>query len=66
LRLARAELARTKERLAEMGGMLTNHDAELANSRNELLESWEQIRGIRKTGSWRLTKPLRAVRRLLS
>lgn len=65
LRLARAELGRTKERLAEMGGLLTSQDAELTSTRNELLESWEQIRGIRKTSSWRLTKPLRAARRFL-
>jgi hypothetical protein len=66
LRLARAELARMRAGLAELGGKLTSQESELTSTRNELLESWEQIRGIRRTGSWRLTKPLRAVRRLLS
>jgi len=65
LRLARAELARAKDQLATIGGQLTAQDEELTHTRNELLESWEQIRGIRRTSSWRVTKPLRAVRRFL-
>jgi SAM-dependent methyltransferase len=66
LRLARAELTNTRQRMADLGGKLSQQDVELTSTRNELLESWEQIRGIRKTASWRVTKPLRAVRRLLS
>ncbi|MDT4907217.1 MAG: hypothetical protein QOI69_458, partial [Pseudonocardiales bacterium] len=46
-------------------GQLSSQEEELTSTRNDLLESWEQIRGIRKTSSWRVTKPLRAVRRLL-
>jgi hypothetical protein len=65
LRLARAELTQTRERLAQLGGQLSSQEEELTSTRNDLLESWEQIRGIRKTSSWRVTKPLRAVRRLL-
>jgi hypothetical protein len=65
LRLARAELSQTRERLAQLGGQLSSQEEELTSTRNDLLESWEQIRGIRKTSSWRVTKPLRAVRRLL-
>lgn len=65
LRLARSELVRTRQRLADLGGQLSNQEDELTSTRNDLLESWEQIRGIRKTGSWRITKPLRAVRRFL-
>jgi hypothetical protein len=65
LRLARSELVRTRQRLAELGGELSSQEEELTSTRNDLLESWEQIRGIRKTSSWRVTKPLRAVRRLL-
>jgi 23S rRNA U2552 (ribose-2'-O)-methylase RlmE/FtsJ len=64
LRLARAELASTRERMAQLGTELTGKDTELTTTRNNLLESWEQIRGMRKTSSWRVTGPLRAVRRL--
>jgi len=66
LRLARAELLKTRERLTQLGGQLSDQEDELTSTRNELLESWEQIRGIRKTSSWRVTRPLRAVRRLRS
>ena len=66
LRLARAELATARQRLAAIGGELASQQAELSTTRNELLESWEQIREIRKTSSWRVTKPIRALRRMFS
>ena len=66
LRLARAELFNARQRMAELGGRLSSQENKLTSTRNELLESWEQIRGIRRTSSWRVTRPLRAVRRLLS
>lgn len=64
LRVARSELARVHDELSQFGEQLAGQDRELTATRNELLESWEQIRGMRRTGSWRITKPLRAVRRL--
>lgn len=64
LRLARAEMNHAREQLASLGSRMAAQEKELIATRNELLESWEQIRGIRKTSSWRLTKPIRAVRRL--
>ena len=65
LRLARAELAKSRERLNQLGGQLSVQEDELTSTRNELLESWEQIRAIRKTSSWRVTSLLRVVRRML-
>ncbi|MFN2518006.1 MAG: class I SAM-dependent methyltransferase [Jatrophihabitantaceae bacterium] len=66
LRLARAELANARAQLAGLGAALSEREDELTSTRNDLFGSWEQIRLIRKTSSWRVTKPLRAVRRLLS
>jgi len=66
LRLARAELSSARQLMAELGGQLSSREEELISTRNDLFGSWEQIRLIRRTSSWRLTKPLRAVRRLLS
>lgn len=64
LRLARAELQRSKQRTAELSQQMTAIDSELASTRGELLESWAQVSGLRRTVSWRVTKPLRAMRRL--
>jgi hypothetical protein len=52
-------------RLGEVQAELRRVDLELRAPRNDLLESWDQIRAMRHTISWRITKPLRAVRRLV-
>jgi hypothetical protein len=64
-RLLRAELARRGDEVAELRERLAELQEELGETRNDLLESWEQIRLMRKTVSWRVTRPIRAVRRLL-
>lgn len=64
LRLARAELRHLRERHADLSEQVEEHERTLTKTRNDLLESWEQIRLIRRTASWRITKPLRAARRM--
>jgi hypothetical protein len=63
LRTARGELGqlatRARETEAELGRLRT----ELEVTRNDLLESWAQIKAMRRSTSWRLTAPIRAVRR---
>jgi hypothetical protein len=66
LRLARAELQRARAQLADIGDQLSDRDNKLARTEHELLESWRYVQDVRKTTSWRLTKPVRAFRRLLS
>ncbi len=41
---------------------LTQSTTDLDRTRNQLLESWEQVRQMRKTTSWRITRPLRLMR----
>jgi cephalosporin hydroxylase len=64
LRLARAELRRSRRQIVRLGQSLEEQTKELESTRNQLIESWNQIKGMRTTVSWRLTGPLRAVRRL--
>lgn len=64
LRLARAELRRSRAQLAGLGAELQSQTAELDSMRNQLLESWEQLKSMRSTVSWRTTAPLRVIRRL--
>ncbi|MEO6700895.1 MAG: class I SAM-dependent methyltransferase [Jatrophihabitantaceae bacterium] len=66
LRLARAELQKAREQIGEQGSLLTDREAELVSTRGELIESWGMMRDVRKTLSWRLTKPVRAMRRFMS
>ncbi len=66
LRLARAELQRTREQLSQQGELLTARESELASTRGELFEQWAMMREVRKTLSWRLTKPIRLLRRFMS
>jgi hypothetical protein len=66
-RLGRERLERQglEARLGEIEADRRRVDLELTATRNDLSESWEQIRAMRHTISWRITKPLRAVRRLV-
>jgi hypothetical protein len=61
--LVRAELARTRDSLAELDGKYTETIKELQRTQSDLLESWEQVKNMRRTVSWRVTAPLRAARR---
>lgn len=63
LRLVRNEMAQLVPRARELEGEVERLEAELTVTRNDLLEAWEQSRAMRKTLSWRVTAPLRAVRR---
>jgi hypothetical protein len=56
LRIARGELRTTIPRLASV-------EAELEETRGQLLDSWDHVREMRKTLSWRVTAPLRQLRR---
>ena len=64
LRIARGELRNSRRQLAELGNQLEEQRSELDNTRNLLLESWEQVKAMRGSASWRATGPLRALRRL--
>jgi hypothetical protein len=59
LRLVRGELAALKPLQEELGRV----DSELSVTINDLLEAWDQAREMRKTFSWRVTAPLRVLRR---
>lgn len=64
LRQARSEQRRARAEASRWVEELQATSAELDQTRNELLDSWNHIRDIRRTVSWRLTAPLRRVRRV--
>ena len=59
LRLVRGELAALQPLPDELGRV----DAELSVTMHDLVEAWEQLRDMRNTLSWRITAPLRVIRR---
>jgi cephalosporin hydroxylase len=63
LRVARGEVAQILPRTRELEEELHRVDTELLVTRNDLLEAWAQVQAMRKTLSWRITAPLRGVRR---
>ncbi|MET0727310.1 MAG: class I SAM-dependent methyltransferase [Acidimicrobiales bacterium] len=63
LRVARGEVAQILPRTRELEEELNRVDTELLVTRNDLLEAWAQVQAMRKTLSWRITAPLRGVRR---
>lgn len=65
LRRIQAALRRLRRELAEVSQEREVLGAQLDTANGRLLESWEQIRLMRRSVSWRLTTPLRAVRSLL-
>lgn len=56
LRVVRGELRAAMPRVASL-------EAELEDTRNQLLETWDHVREMRRTVSWRVTAPLRRLRR---
>ena len=64
LRRTQAALRRSQEQLAEVGRRAASLERELASVNGRLKESWEQIRLMRASVSWRLTAPIRAMRGL--
>ncbi len=64
LRRAKAALRRSQEQLAEVGRRAAALERELASADGRLKESWDQIRLMRASISWRLTTPIRAIRAL--
>lgn len=65
LRRTRSALRQVQSQLAETGAELSTLQSEVASTNGRLLESWEQIHLMRKSVSWRLTAPLRAVRGMM-
>jgi hypothetical protein len=61
--LLRHELQKARAQLAEVDRQAADNERELLRTRNDLLESWQQLKDMRRTISWRATAPLRAVRR---
>lgn len=64
IRVARSELERARADLAALGDELDAQRVELDRTRNQLLESWSHVQDLRRTVSWRVTSPLRSMRRL--
>jgi len=56
LRVTRGELRMAIPRLASV-------EAELDDTKDQLRQSWDNVREMRKTLSWRVTSPLRQLRR---
>lgn len=63
LRVARGEVAQILPRTRALETELQRLDEDLTVARNDLLEAWAQVRAMRRTLSWRITAPLRMVRR---
>ena len=64
LRRSQAALRRSHEQLAEVGRRAASLERELTSATGRLEESWEQIRLMRNSISWRLTAPIRAIQGL--
>jgi hypothetical protein len=62
LTMLRTEIGKARKQLAELDARASETEQELVRTRNDLLESWQQVKAMRKTVSWRLTAPLRAAR----
>lgn len=62
--ILRTETNKARKRLAETTSELEQTQQELARTQHDLLESWQQVKAMRKTVSWRLTAPLRTIRRV--
>jgi hypothetical protein len=60
--MLRTEIGKARKQLAELDARAAETEQELVRTRNDLLESWQQVKAMRKTVSWRLTAPLRAAR----
>jgi len=58
------ELKQTRQQLAEMRGQLTARDAEIEQIRQQASEWNARVVALHSSTSWKLTKPVRAVRRL--
>ena len=61
----RAEASRPVSAVERPWKQLGAVESELTTTRNDLLDSWDQLRAMRGTVSWRITMPLRGVRRLV-
>ena len=64
LRGTRGELVALRPRLAKTQRNLEVVEGELTSTRNKLLESWDHVREMRRSMSWRSTAPLRRLRGL--
>jgi hypothetical protein len=64
LRLARAELRLSRRKQAELGRDLEARNLELDKTKGQLGESWNLVTNMRHSTSWRVTAPLRVIKRL--
>ncbi|HET6208919.1 MAG TPA: class I SAM-dependent methyltransferase [Jatrophihabitans sp.] len=62
LTMLRTEIGKARKQLAELDARAAETEQELVRTRNDLLESWQQVKAMRRTVSWRVTAPLRAAR----
>ena len=63
LRVLRAEIRHVRESEVSARSTTESLQEELESTRGMLLESWRQVKAMRATVSWRVTRPLRWVRR---
>jgi len=63
LRVLRAEIRHVREGEVSARSTTESLQEELERTRGMLLESWRQVKAMRATVSWRVTRPLRWVRR---
>lgn len=62
LRSLRGELSTFRPRLVRTQSRLQQTEGELDTERSKLAESWDHVREMRSTVSWRVTSPLRRLR----
>lgn len=65
LRTTRGELRAVLPRLASIEAELEETRSELEHTRGQLIDTWDHVREMRTTLSWRVTAPVRRLRRLL-
>lgn len=66
LRILRAEVAGLRAQCSEWAERVGELETQLAAAQDELTDSWEQIRRMRRSMSWRAARPVRAVQRWLA
>lgn len=66
IRILRAELAGLRMRCSERAERVAELEAQLTSTQAELADSWDLIRQMRRSMSWRAGRPLRAARRWLA
>ncbi|MGI8666714.1 MAG: class I SAM-dependent methyltransferase [Jatrophihabitans sp.] len=60
--ILRTEVVKARKLLADIDAKAAETEQELTRTQHDLLESWQQVKAMRRTVSWRVTAPLRALR----